>query len=169
MLCLMLTVLAHLFPAAGAGEHERTFLAVKPDGVQRRLVGEIVRRFERKGFKLVALKLVQASDKLLREHYAGLRERPFYGRLVDYMRSGPVVAMVWQGLDVVRAARALIGATDPADAAPGTIRGDFCVEVGKNVIHGSDSVESARREIALWFRGEELLCWEDSAQHWLHE
>ncbi|XP_072610211.1 nucleoside diphosphate kinase 3 isoform X8 [Vulpes vulpes] len=129
MLCLMLTVLAHLFPAAGAGEHERTFLAVKPDGVQRRLVGEIVRRFERKGFKLVALKLVQvralagraggrgprrarpgptrspprphpvptpapqASDKLLREHYAGLRERPFYGRLVDYMRSGPVVAM----------------------------------------------------------------------------
>ncbi|XP_072610206.1 nucleoside diphosphate kinase 3 isoform X3 [Vulpes vulpes] len=164
MLCLMLTVLAHLFPAAGAGEHERTFLAVKPDGVQRRLVGEIVRRFERKGFKLVALKLVQvralagraggrgprrarpgptrspprphpvptpapqASDKLLREHYAGLRERPFYGRLVDYMRSGPVVAMVWQGLDVVRAARALIGATDPADAAPGTIRGDFCVE-----------------------------------------
>ncbi|XP_027469941.1 nucleoside diphosphate kinase 3 isoform X3 [Zalophus californianus] len=94
MLCLLLTVLAHLFPAACAGVHERTFLAVKPDGVQRRLVGEIVRRFERKGFKLVALKLVQ----------------------------------VWQGLDVVRASRALIGATDPADAAPGTIRGDFCVE-----------------------------------------
>ncbi|XP_041603408.1 nucleoside diphosphate kinase 3 isoform X9 [Vulpes vulpes] len=142
MLCLMLTVLAHLFPAAGAGEHERTFLAVKPDGVQRRLVGEIVRRFERKGFKLVALKLVQASDKLLREHYAGLRERPFYGRLVDYMRSGPVVAM-----------------------RPQASRGSPC----RNVIHGSDSVESARREIALWFRGEELLCWEDSAQHWLHE
>ncbi|XP_026340797.1 nucleoside diphosphate kinase 3 isoform X1 [Ursus americanus] len=128
MLCLLLTVLAHLFPAACAGVHERTFLAVKPDGVQRRLVGEIVRRFERKGFKLVALKLVQASDELLREHYAELRERPFYGRLVDYMGSGPVVAMVWQGLDVVRASRALIGATDPADAAPGTIRGDFCVE-----------------------------------------
>nr|XP_035939231.1 nucleoside diphosphate kinase 3 isoform X2 [Halichoerus grypus] len=169
MLCLLLTVLAHLFPAACGGVHERTFLAVKPDGVQRRLVGEIVRRFERKGFKLVALKLVQASDELLREHYAELRERPFYGRLVDYMGSGPVVAMVWQGLDVVRASRTLIGATDPADAAPGTIRGDFCVEVGKNVIHGSDSVESARREIALWFRGEELLCWEDSAGHWLYE
>ncbi|KAM8950569.1 LOW QUALITY PROTEIN: nucleoside diphosphate kinase 3, partial [Lycaon pictus] len=190
-------------PVPAAGEHERTFLAVKPDGGQRRLVGEIW-RYERKGFKLVALKLVQASDELLREHYAGLRERPFYGRLVDYMPSGPVVAMVsaggagrawaltqparavWQGLDVVRASRALIGATDPADAAPGTIRGDFCVEVGKkgqphpalpvpaaagltrlprrNVIHGSDSVESARREIALWFRGDELLCWEDSAQ-----
>ncbi|XP_047694517.1 nucleoside diphosphate kinase 3 [Prionailurus viverrinus] len=169
MICLVLTVLAHLFPAACAGVHERTFLAVKPDGVQRRLVGEIVRRFERKGFKLVALKLVQASEELLREHYAELRERPFYGRLVDYMGSGPVVAMVWQGLDVVRASRALIGATDPADAAPGTIRGDFCVEVGKNVIHGSDSVESARREIALWFRGDELLCWEDSAGHWLYE
>ncbi|CAD7683382.1 unnamed protein product [Nyctereutes procyonoides] len=157
----MLTVLAHHFPAAG--EQERTFLAVKPDGVQWRLVGEIMRRFERKGFKLVALKLVQASDELLREHYARLRERPFYGRLVDYMHSGPMVAMVWQGLDVVRAARALIGATDRADAAPGTIRGDFCVEVGKNVIHGSDSVESARREIALWFHSDELLCWEDSA------
>ncbi|XP_042777031.1 nucleoside diphosphate kinase 3 isoform X1 [Panthera tigris] len=128
MICLVLTVLAHLFPAACAGVHERTFLAVKPDGVQRRLVGEIVRRFERKGFKLVALKLVQASEELLREHYAELRERPFYGRLVDYMGSGPVVAMVWQGLDVVRASRALIGATDPADALPGTIRGDFCVE-----------------------------------------
>ncbi|XP_022276391.1 nucleoside diphosphate kinase 3, partial [Canis lupus baileyi] len=184
ILCQMPTVLAHLFPAAG--EHERTFLAVKPDGGQRRLVGEILRRYERKGFKLVALKLVQASDELLREHYAGLRERPFYGGLVDYMRSGPVVAMVsaggagrawerswaltpparavWQGLDVVRASRALIGATDPADAAPGTIRGDFCVEVGKNVIHGSDLVESARREIALWFRGDKLLCWEDSAE-----
>lgn len=156
-------------PAAYTGVHERTFLAVKPDGVQRRLVGEIVRRFERKGFKLVALKLVQASEELLREHYAELRERPFFGRLVKYMGSGPVVAMVWQGLDVVRASRALIGATNPADATPGTIRGDFCIEVGKNVIHGSDSVESARREIALWFRTDELLCWEDSAGHWLYE
>uniref|UniRef100_A0A6I8N2Q1 Nucleoside diphosphate kinase n=2 Tax=Ornithorhynchus anatinus TaxID=9258 RepID=A0A6I8N2Q1_ORNAN len=85
------------------------------------------------------------------------------------MSSGPVVAMVWQGLDVVRSCRALIGATDPADSLPGTIRGDFSIEVGKNVIHGSDSVESARREIGLWFRAEELLCWEDSAEHWLYE
>lgn len=170
MICLVLTIFANLFPAAAyTGVHERTFLAVKPDGVQRRLVGEIVRRFERKGFKLVALKLVQASEELLREHYAELRERPFYGRLVKYMGSGPVVAMVWQGLDVVRASRALIGATNPVDATPGTIRGDFCIEVGKNVIHGSDSVESARREIALWFRADELLCWEDSAGHWLYE
>ncbi|XP_073916594.1 nucleoside diphosphate kinase 3 [Castor canadensis] len=169
MICLVLTIFANLFPAACSGEHERTFLAVKPDGVQRRLVGEIVRRFERKGFKLVALKLVQASEELLREHYAELRGRPFYSRLVKYMSSGPVVAMVWQGLDVVRASRALIGDTNPVEASPGTIRGDFCVEVGKNVVHGSDSVESARREIALWFRADELLCWEDSAGHWLYE
>ncbi|XP_014442510.1 nucleoside diphosphate kinase 3 isoform X1 [Tupaia chinensis] len=128
MICLVLTIFANLFPAACTSAQERTFLAVKPDGVQRRLVGEILRRFERKGFKLVALKLVQASEQLLREHYAELRERPFYGRLVKYMSSGPVVAMVWQGLDVVRASQALIGTPDPADALPGTIRGDFCVE-----------------------------------------
>ncbi|KAG8506367.1 LOW QUALITY PROTEIN: 28S ribosomal protein S34, mitochondrial, partial [Galemys pyrenaicus] len=190
MICLVLTVFANLFPAARGGAHERTFVAVKPDGVQRRLVGEVLRRFERKGFQLVALKLVQASEELLREHYAELRQRPFYSRLVKYMGSGPVVAMVSAGLgaggglrarvpagadsptgglDVVRASRTLIGATDPADAAPGTIRGDFSVEIGKNVVHGSDSVESARREIALWFRADELLCWEDSAGHWLCE
>ncbi|KAL4686329.1 hypothetical protein H8957_005222 [Semnopithecus entellus] len=139
MICLVLTIFANLFPAACTGAHERTFLAVKPDGVQRRLVGEIVRRFERKGFKLVALKLVQVGAR------GAVSER---GRGVG---------------------RALIGATNPADAAPGTIRGDFCIEVGKNLIHGSDSVESARREIALWFRADELLCWEDSAGHWLYE
>ncbi|XP_006873921.1 PREDICTED: nucleoside diphosphate kinase 3 [Chrysochloris asiatica] len=169
MICLVLTIFANLFPASYIGVHERTFVAVKPDGVQRRLVGEIVRRFERKGFKLVALKLVQASEELLREHYAELRARPFYERLVRYMASGPVVAMVWQGLDVVHASRAIIGDTDPADAAPGTIRGDFCVEIGKNVIHGSDSVKSAHREIAQWFHAHELLGWEDSAAHWLYE
>ncbi|XP_017650609.1 nucleoside diphosphate kinase 3 isoform X2 [Nannospalax galili] len=157
MICLVLTIFANLFPNTCSGVNERTFLAVKPDGVQRRLVGEIVRRFERKGFKLVALKLVQASEELLQEHYAELRERPFYSRLV------------WQGLDVVRASRALIGATDPGDAMPGTIRGDFCLEIGKNLIHGSDSVESAHREISLWFREDELLCWEDSTGHWLYE
>uniref|UniRef100_A0A7M4DVM9 Nucleoside diphosphate kinase n=2 Tax=Crocodylus porosus TaxID=8502 RepID=A0A7M4DVM9_CROPO len=85
------------------------------------------------------------------------------------MSSGPVVAMVWQGLDVVKTARAMIGETNPADSRPGTIRGDFCIEVGKNVIHGSDSVESARREISLWFREDELICWEDHAEHWIHE
>ncbi|XP_007499424.1 nucleoside diphosphate kinase 3 isoform X3 [Monodelphis domestica] len=129
MICLVLTIFANIFPSAWTGLNERTFLAIKPDGFQRRLVGEIIRRFEKKGFKLVGLKLVQASEDLLREHYSALRDRPFYSRLVKYMSSGPVVAMVWQGLDVVRSSRALIGATNPADSAPGTIRGDFCIEV----------------------------------------
>ncbi|XP_076739186.1 nucleoside diphosphate kinase 3 isoform X1 [Maylandia zebra] len=110
------------------GVNERTFVAVKPDGVQRRLVGEIVRRFEKKGFKLVGLKLVQASEELLREHYWDLRSRPFFGGLVTYMSSGPVVAMVWQGLDVVKTARKMLGETNPADSLPGTIRGDLSVE-----------------------------------------
>ncbi|XP_034986692.1 nucleoside diphosphate kinase 3 isoform X2 [Zootoca vivipara] len=115
------------------------------------------------------MKLMQASEDLLKEHYIALRERPFYNRLVKYMSSGPVVAMVWQGLEVVKTARVMIGETNPADSKPGTIRGDFCIEVGKNVIHGSDSVESAQREILLWFRTDELACWEDSADHWIYE
>ncbi|XP_061455251.1 nucleoside diphosphate kinase 3 isoform X2 [Rhineura floridana] len=154
---------------AYTGVNERTFLAIKPDGVQRHLVGEIIRRFEKKGFKLVAMKLMQASEDLLKEHYIALRERPFYSHLVKYMSSGPVVAMVWQGLEVVKMARVMIGETNPADSKPGTIRGDYCIEVGKNVIHGSDSVESAQREISLWFHTDELACWEDSAEHWLYE
>ncbi|XP_010148895.1 PREDICTED: nucleoside diphosphate kinase A-like [Eurypyga helias] len=117
--------------------------------------------------KLCAL-CVQASEELLKEHYIALRDRPFYSRLVKYMSSGPVVAMVWQGLDVVKTVRTMIGETNPADARPGTIRGDFCVEVSKNVIHGSDSVESAQQEISLWFRPEELTCWEDTTEHWIY-
>ncbi|XP_027745441.1 nucleoside diphosphate kinase 3 [Empidonax traillii] len=169
MICLVLGLFAGLFQSALGGINERTFVAIKPDGVQRHLVGEIIRRFERKGLQLVGMKLFQASEELLREHYVALRDRPFYGRLVKYMSSGPVVAMVWQGLDVVRTVRAMIGETNPAESRPGTIRGDFCVEVSKNVIHGSDSVESAQQEISLWFRPEELMCWEDSAQHWIYE
>ncbi|KAH0631862.1 hypothetical protein JD844_019745 [Phrynosoma platyrhinos] len=158
-----------LFTSAYTGVNERTFLAIKPDGVQRHLVGEIIWRFEKKGFKLVAMKLMQASEDLLKEHYISLRGLPFYTRLVKYMSSGPVVAMVWQGLEVVNTARTMIGETNPADSKPGTIRGDFCIEVGKNVIHGSDSVESAQREISLWFRTDELTCWEDSTEHWIYE
>nr|XP_009940224.1 PREDICTED: nucleoside diphosphate kinase 3 [Opisthocomus hoazin] len=147
---------------------EKTLVLVKPDAVQRRLVGNVIQRFERRGFKLVAMKLLQASEELLKEHYVALRDRPFYSRLVKYMSSGPVVAMVWQGLDAVKTVRTMIGETNPAESRPGTIRGDFCVEVSKNVIHGSDSVESARQEISLWFRPEELTCWEDTAQHWVY-
>ncbi|CAI5674884.1 unnamed protein product [Oreochromis niloticus] len=128
MICLFLSIFAQIFQSGWTGVNERTFVAVKPDGVQRRLVGEIVRRFEKKGFKLVGLKLVQASEELLREHYWDLRTRPFFSGLVTYMSSGPVVAMVWQGLDVVKTARKMLGETNPADSLPGTIRGDFCVE-----------------------------------------
>ncbi|XP_062444578.1 nucleoside diphosphate kinase 3, partial [Rhea pennata] len=168
MLCVALALLSYLLQSARGGGAERTFVAVKPDGVQRRLVGELVRRFERKGLALVGMKLVQASEELLREHYVALRDRPFYNRLVKYMSSGPVVAMVWQGLDAVKTVRMMIGETNPADSKPGTIRGDFCTDISKNVIHGSDSVESARQEISLWFRPEELICWEDTAEHWIY-
>ncbi|NXJ57771.1 NDK3 kinase, partial [Spizaetus tyrannus] len=166
----LLPLLSRLRPllAACSGANERTFVAIKPDGVQRHLVGEIIRRFERKGLQLVGLKLLQASEELLKEHYIALRDRPFYSRLVKYMSSGPVVAMVWQGLDVVKTVRTMIGETNPAESRPGTIRGDFCIEVSKNVIHGSDSVESARQEISLWFHPEELTCWEDTAEHWIY-
>ncbi|KAM6351342.1 nucleoside diphosphate kinase 3 isoform 1-T2 [Alca torda] len=168
MICLVLGLFAGLFQSAFSGASERTFVAIKPDGVQRHLVGEIIRRFERKGLQLVGMKLLQASEELLKEHYIALRDRPFYSHLVKYMSSGPVVAMVWQGLDVVKTVRTMIGETNPAESRPGTIRGDFCIEVSKNVIHGSDSVESARQEISLWFRPEELTCWENTAEHWIY-
>uniref|UniRef100_A0A3B4UWT7 Nucleoside diphosphate kinase n=1 Tax=Seriola dumerili TaxID=41447 RepID=A0A3B4UWT7_SERDU len=159
---------ARIGESGWTGVNERTFIAVKPDGVQRKLVGEIVRRFEKKGFKLVGLKLIQASEDLLREHYWDLRSKPFFSGLITYMSSGPVVAMVWQGLDVVKTARKMLGETNPSDSLPGTIRGDYCVEVGRNVIHGSDSVVSAQKEISLWFRQNELQCWEDSSSHWIY-
>ncbi|KAI5619361.1 nucleoside diphosphate kinase 3 isoform 2 [Silurus asotus] len=168
MICLFLTLFAHVFKTGWTGVNERTFIAIKPDGVQRKLVGEIIRRFERKGFKLVGLKFLQASEEQLKEHYLELREKPFYKGLVKYMSSGPIVVMVWQGLDVVKTARKMLGETNPADSLPGTIRGDYCVEVGRNIIHGSDSVESAQREISLWFREHELVCWEESTEHWIY-
>ncbi|KAG7504823.1 nucleoside diphosphate kinase 3 isoform X2 [Solea senegalensis] len=168
MICLFLSVFAYVFQSGWTGVNERTFIAIKPDGVQRRLVGQIVQRFEKKGFKLVGMKLIQATEGLLKEHYTELRSKPFFSGLISYMSSGPVVAMVWQGLDVVKMARKMLGETNPADSLPGTIRGDYCVEVGRNVIHGSDSVESAQREISLWFRENELQCWEDTHSHWIY-
>merc|ERR1711977_373035 len=130
---------------------EQTYIMVKPDGVQRGLVGEIIGRFEKRGFKLVALKLVQASVEHLEKHYADLKEKPFFPGLVKYMAAGPVVAMVWEGKDVVKTGRVMLGATNPLASAPGTIRGDFAIDVGRNICHGSDSVESAQKEIGLWF------------------
>ncbi|TMW69471.1 hypothetical protein Poli38472_001627 [Pythium oligandrum] len=147
---------------------ERTYIMVKPDGVQRHLVGEIIKRFEAKGFKLVALKLVAPGKDHLEKHYADLAGKPFFPGLITYMTSGPVVAMVWEGTNVVAMGRKMLGATKPSDSEAGTIRGDFCVEVGRNVCHGSDSVESANKEIALWFP-EGLSEWNASDDDWVYE
>merc|ERR1712126_254485 len=148
---------------------ERTFIMVKPDGVQRGLVGEIIKRFEQKGFKLVAMKFMQADEEHLKNHYADLSSKPFFGGLVKYMASGPVVPMVWQGTGVVKTGRVMLGETNPKDSKPGTIRGDFCVEIGRNICHGSDSVESAQKEIALWFKPEELTKWIPAGHPWVYE
>ncbi|KAM7426051.1 Nucleoside diphosphate kinase B [Porites harrisoni] len=149
---------------------ERTFIMVKPDGVQRGLIGDIIKRFEQKGFKLVAMKFMQASEEHLRQHYADLSNLPFFPGLVKHMASGPVVAMVWEGLGVVKTGRVMLGETDPAKSKPGTIRGDYCIEIGRNIIHGSDSVESAEKEIALWFsKKEELVDWTPAAYKYVYE
>lgn len=147
---------------------EKTFLMVKPDGVQRNLIGEIVARFEKKGFQLVGAKLMQISDELAQQHYGEHKERPFFGELVDFITSGPVFAMVWEGEDVIKTARTMMGATNPAEAQPGTIRGDFGVTIGKNVIHGSDSPESAEREVNLFFKKEELVSYKKQDQSWIY-
>ncbi|XP_068583940.1 nucleoside diphosphate kinase, mitochondrial [Cebidichthys violaceus] len=139
---------------------ERTLIAVKPDGVQRRLVGQIIQRFEQRGFKLVGLKMLKVSDDLLSQHYSEMRTKPFYPRLLEYMTSGPVVVMVWEGHKVVQTTRTMVGHTNPAEAQAGTVRGDFSFHVSRNVVHASDSLEGAQREIQLWFQRKELLNWD---------
>ncbi|KAI9596650.1 nucleoside diphosphate kinase [Syncephalis fuscata] len=131
---------------------ERTYIMVKPDGVERGLVGDIISRFERKGYQLLALRLIHPTRDLLEEHYADLKSKPFFPSLMTYMTSGPVVGMVWGGKEVVKTGRVMLGATNPLASAPGTIRGDFCIDMGRNLCHGSDSVESAEHEISLWFK-----------------
>ncbi len=148
---------------------ERTFLAIKPDGVQRGLVGEIIRRFETKGFTLIGLKFLKVSRELAEQHYGVHRERPFFGSLVEFITSSPVVAMVWEGDGVIASARKIIGATNPLTAEPGTIRGDFGLNIGRNLIHGSDAPETAQQEIALWFKDEELVSWQPHLTPWLRE
>ncbi len=148
---------------------ERTFLMIKPDGVQRNLVGEVIKRFETKGFTLVGLKLMNVSKELAEQHYDVHKERPFFPGLVQFITSGPVVAMVWEGDGVIASARKIIGATNPLNAEPGTIRGDYGVTVGRNLIHGSDAPETAQNEIALWFKDEELVSWQPSLTSWLYE
>ena len=133
-------------------------------------MGEIIGRFEKKGMVMKGLKVFQCPKEVAEEHYQDLSEKPFFGDLVDYIISGPVVCMVWEGPGVVKSARLMIGATNPLESAPGTIRGDLAVEVGRNVIHGSDCVESAEREIKLWFGGDdELMDWEPTITPWVRE
>ncbi|MEA5418316.1 nucleoside-diphosphate kinase [Spirulina sp. CCNP1310] len=148
---------------------ERTFIMIKPDGVQRGLIGDVIKRFETKGFTLVGMKFMAVSRELAEQHYDVHKERPFFQGLVDFITSSPVVAMVWSGEGVVASARKIIGATNPLTAEPGTLRGDFCIEVGRNLIHGSDAIETAQREIALWFSEAELVTWETHSKPWLCE
>ncbi|KAI3683175.1 hypothetical protein L1987_83675 [Smallanthus sonchifolius] len=147
---------------------EQTFIMIKPDGVQRGLVGEIIGRFEKKGFSLKGLKLLTVGQAFAEKHYADLSSKPFFNGLVEYIISGPVVAMVWEGKNVVTTGRKIIGATNPAESAPGTIRGDFAIDIGRNVIHGSDAVESAKKEIGLWFP-EGVANWSSSLHPWIYE
>lgn len=142
---------------------------IKPDGVQRNLVGEVIKRLETKGFTLVGLKLMSVSRELAEQHYGVHKERPFFPGLVEFIISSPVVAMVWEGDGVVASARKIIGATNPLNAEPGTIRGDYGVAVGRNLIHGSDAIETAQYEIGLWFKDEELVSWQPNTTPWLYE
>ena len=148
---------------------EKSFIMIKPDGVQRGLVGSIIGKFEAKGFTLVGLKQMSVSRELAEAHYAVHKERPFFKGLVEYIISAPVVAMVWEGDGVIASARKLIGATNPLEAEPGTIRGDYGITIGRNLIHGSDASETAKSEVELWFEAGELCSWEPTMTPWLYE
>lgn len=148
---------------------EKTFIMLKPDAAQRGLIGKIISRFEDKGCKLVAMKLMQVDRALAEQHYAEHKGKGFFEPTVEYIMSSPVVAMVWEGKNVVALSRALMGATNPANADPGSIRGSFGMDISRNVIHGSDSVASAEREIALYFKPEEILEYKKAGEEWLSE
>ncbi|KAJ3196600.1 nucleoside diphosphate kinase [Irineochytrium annulatum] len=147
---------------------ERTYIMVKPDGVQRGLVGEIIKRFEAKGYQLAGLKLTAPGRAHLEEHYKDLKDKKFFPGLISYMTSGPVVAMVWVGKNAVKTGRVMLGETNPLASLPGTIRGDFAIDIGRNICHGSDSVESAEHEIKLWFP-EGVQEYQKSTNAWIYE
>lgn len=140
---------------------------VKPDGVQRGLIGEIILRLERRGLKLVAAKFIHVSRELAETHYAVHKGKPFYEGLVDYITSAPVMAMVWEGPQAIQAVRQTMGATRPTEAAPGTVRHDFALEVGRNLTHASDGPETAAAEISLWFSPNELIVWNRATDTWI--
>ena len=146
----------------------RSHCSSEPDGVQRGLIGDIIKRFEQKGYKLVAMKLTSPTKEHMENHYADLKSKKFFPGLIKYMTSGPVCAMVWEGKDVVLNGRKMLGATMPADSDMGTIRGDFCIEVGRNICHGSDSVDSAKHEIGMWFP-EGVTSYTSCASEWIYE
>ena len=148
---------------------ERTFLAIKPDAVQRGLIGKIISRLENKGFKLVAMKFLQVSNELAEKHYGEHKAKPFFKGLVSFITSGPIVAMVWEGKDAINALRKIMGKTNPLEADLGTVRGDFAIDMGRNVVHGSDSLESAKREISLFFKEDEIIEWKPEIQKWIYE
>ena len=147
---------------------EKTFVMIKPDGVQRRLIGEITSRFEKKGLNIVKAELLQATEDIAKEHYGEHSDKPFLGELVEFITSGPVFAMILSGENAVSVARTLIGETNPASSQPGTIRGDYGLTVGKNIIHGSDAVESAEREISIWFKDSETVEYTVDDNKWVY-
>ena len=148
---------------------EQTLVLIKPDGVQRGLVGEVISRLERRGLKLVAMKLMSVDEALARQHYAEHVERPFFQRLVEFITSAPLVAMVWEADNAVEVVRSTMGETNPANATPGTIRGDLALDIGRNLVHGSDSLASAEREVALFFDSEEIQDYSLSNDPWIKE
>jgi len=148
---------------------ERTLVLVKPDGVQRGLIGEVISRLERRGLKLMGMKLMQVDDALARQHYGEHVDRPFFAGLVDFITSSPVVAMAWEAENAVEAVRNTMGQTNPTASPPGTIRGDLGLDIGRNLVHGSDSPESAMRELALFFTGAELLDYSRANDSWIKE
>ena len=148
---------------------ERTYVMIKPDGVVRSLVGEVIKRFENRGLRLESLKMMTPTRELIELHYADLSTKKFFPGLVEYMLWGPVVCMVWVGTNAVKVGRMMVGETDPLESTPGSIRGDYCLEKGRNMIHASDAVEAAEKEIALWFRPEEACTFARSDDKWLFE
>ncbi len=148
---------------------ERTFLMVKPDGVSRGLIGEVISRVEAKGLKVVAMKMIKIDEELAKRHYAEHEGKPFFSGLISFITSGPVVTVVVEGKEAVRVLRTLIGETDPKEAEHGTIRGDFGIDVGRNIVHGSDSLESAEREVSLFFKPEEITEYKRTDEDWIYE
>jgi nucleoside-diphosphate kinase len=148
---------------------ERTLVLVKPDGVQRGLIGEVISRLERRGLRLVAAKFMKVSQELAETHYAIHKGKPFYEGLIRYITSAPVMAMVWEGPNAIAAVRQTMGATRPTEAAPGSLRHDFALEVGRNLTHASDSVDNGAQEVALWFQPQELVNWKRATDAWIFE